>query len=55
MINSALYKQLTNEFRSSFIYLSKANESEKYIELARNKIESGMKLFNMNYNNEIKY
>lgn len=45
MINSTLYQQLNNEFHQEYIYLSQANESNNYIELAKNQIENGMEIF----------
>ena len=46
MTSLTLYQQLNNEFHQGYIYLSHANESNNYIELARNQIENGMKIFN---------
>ena len=46
MSSLTLYQQLNNEFHQGYIYLSRANESNNYIELARNQIENGMKIFN---------
>ena len=45
MSNSTLYQQLNNEFHQGYIYLSQANESNNYIELAKNQIENGMEIF----------
>ena len=39
-----LLEKITDEFRSGFIYLSMANETNKYDKLAKEKIESGMKI-----------
>lgn len=46
MSSSTLYQQLNNEFHQGYIYLSQANESNNYLELAKNQIENGMKIFN---------
>ena len=45
MSSSTLYQQLNNEFHQGYIYLSQANESNNYIELAKNQIENGMEIF----------
>ena len=45
MSSSTLYQQLNNEFHQGYIYLSQANESNNYIELAKNQIENGMETF----------
>lgn len=45
MSSLTLYQQLNNEFHQGYIYLSQANESNNYIELAKNQIENGMKIF----------
>lgn len=42
---TVLHELLNNEFHSGFIYLSMADETNKYSELAKEKIEEGMKIF----------
>ena len=45
MTSLTLYQQLNNEFHQGYIYLSQANESNNYIELAKNQLENGMEIF----------
>lgn len=45
MNNSTLYQQLNNEFYQGYVYLSQASINNNYIELAKNQIENGMKIF----------
>lgn len=40
-----LEELITNEFRSGYLYLSMAEKDTKYSDLAREKIESGMRFF----------
>ena len=37
--------QINNEFRSGYLYLSMAYNDSKYSKMAKEKIESGMELF----------
>lgn len=45
-IENKIQQQITDEFHSGYLYLSKADEDSKYSILAKEKIESGMEIFN---------
>ena len=40
-----IHMQINNEFRSGYLYLSMAYNDSKYSKMAKEKIESGMELF----------
>lgn len=42
-----LQEQITNEFRSGYLYMTMSENNTKYSELAKEKIESGMEIFEL--------